>query len=163
MRRGRLIYIYIYLLNLHWTSIHHIGYRGYHTGANIYVPQQLETFSALLAICARNSPVTGEFPAQRPVTPSFDVFFGLRLNKRLSKQRWGWWFETPSCPLWRHFNVYSQPQPLHATRPPPGQLFNYFACQKAHDYRLNSFTNDTALVTMGFWYYYDLTSKVTIR
>ena len=38
-----------------------------------------------------NSPVTGEFPAQRPVTRSFDVFFDLRLNKRLSKQRWGWW------------------------------------------------------------------------
>ena len=41
---------------------------------------------ALLAICAGNSPVTGEFPAQRPVTRSFDVFFDLRLNKRLSKQ-----------------------------------------------------------------------------
>ena len=36
---------------------------------------QMETFSALLAICARNSPVTGEFPAQKPVTWSFDVFF----------------------------------------------------------------------------------------
>ena len=47
----------------------------------------------------------GEFPAQRPVTRSFDVFFDLRLNKRLSKQSWGWWFETPSCPLWRHSNV----------------------------------------------------------
>ena len=35
----------------------------------------METFSALLAICAGNSPVTGEFPAQRPVTRSFDVFF----------------------------------------------------------------------------------------
>ena len=41
---------------------------------------QIETFSALLAICARNSPVSGEFPAQRPVTLSFDVFFDLRLN-----------------------------------------------------------------------------------
>ena len=41
---------------------------------------QMETFSALLAICAGNSPVTGEFPAQRPVTRSFDVFFDLRLN-----------------------------------------------------------------------------------
>ena len=38
----------------------------------------------------------GEFPAQRPVTRSFDVFLDLRLNKRLSKQPWGWWFETPS-------------------------------------------------------------------
>ena len=45
----------------------------------------METFSALMAICVGNSPVTGEFPAQRPVTRSFDVFFDLRLNKRLSK------------------------------------------------------------------------------
>ena len=56
---------------------------------------QMETFSALLALCERNSPVTGEFPAQRPVTRSLDIFFDLRLNKRLSKQSWGWWFETP--------------------------------------------------------------------
>ena len=65
---------------------------------------QMETFFALLAICAGNSPVPGEFPAQRPVTRSFDVFFDLRLNKRLSKQSWGWWFETPLRPLWRHRN-----------------------------------------------------------
>ena len=66
---------------------------------------QMETFSALLAICAGNSPLNGEFPAQRPVTRSFDVFFDLRLNKRLSKQSWGWWFETLSRLLWRHCNV----------------------------------------------------------
>ena len=48
--------------------------------------------------------VTGEFPSQRPVTRSFDVFFDLRLNKRLSKQSWGWWFETPSRSWWRHCN-----------------------------------------------------------
>ena len=65
---------------------------------------QMEIFSALLALCAGNSPVTGEFPAQRPVTRSFDIFFDLRLNKRLSKQSWGWWFETLSRPLWRHCN-----------------------------------------------------------
>ena len=53
-----------------------------------------------------NSPVSGEFPAQRPVTRSFDIFFDLRLNKRLSKQSWGWWFETLSCPLWRPCNVF---------------------------------------------------------
>ena len=35
----------------------------------------METFSAFLAICAGNSPVPGEFPAQRPVTRSFDFFF----------------------------------------------------------------------------------------
>ena len=65
----------------------------------------METLSALLAICAGNSPVSGEFPAQRPVTRSFDIFFDLRLNKRLSKQPWGWWFKTLSCPLWRQCNV----------------------------------------------------------
>ena len=63
---------------------------------------QMETFSALLVICAGNSPVTGEFPAQRPALLSFDVFFDLRLNKRLSKQSCGWWFETPS----RHHDVF---------------------------------------------------------
>ena len=39
---------------------------------------QMETFSSLLAFCAGNSPVIGEFPAQRQVTRSFDVFFDLR-------------------------------------------------------------------------------------
>ena len=65
---------------------------------------QMETFSALLAICAGNSPVTGEVPAQRPVTRNFEVFFDMRLNKRLSKQWWGWRFETPSRPVWHHWN-----------------------------------------------------------
>ena len=44
---------------------------------NAWWRHQMETFSALLAICAGNSPVPGEFPAQRPVTRSFDVFFDL--------------------------------------------------------------------------------------
>ena len=65
---------------------------------------QMETFSALLAICAESSSVTGEFSAQRPVTRNFDVFVDLRLNKRLSKQSWGWLFETPSRQFWRHCN-----------------------------------------------------------
>ena len=64
----------------------------------------MEAFSALLAICAGNSPVLGEFPTQRPVTRIFDVFFDLRLNKQLSKQSWGWWFETLSRRLWRQYN-----------------------------------------------------------
>ena len=69
---------------------------------------QMETFSALLALCAgiHRSPVTGEFPTERPVTRGFDIFFDLCLNKRASKQSWGWWFETPSRPLWRHCNIY---------------------------------------------------------
>ena len=53
----------------------------------------METFSALLAICAGNSPVTGEFPTQRPVTRSFYAFFDLCVDKR---------FETPSSSSWRH-------------------------------------------------------------
>ena len=65
---------------------------------------QMETLSALLALCAGNSPVTGEFPAQTSVTRTFDVSFDLRLKKRLSKQSWGWWFGMPSCSLWRHRN-----------------------------------------------------------
>ena len=75
-----------------------------------YIPQeawwrhQMETLSALLALCGGNSSVTGEFPSQRPVTRSFAVFFHLCPNKRLSKQSWGWWFETPSPSLWRHCN-----------------------------------------------------------
>ena len=64
----------------------------------------METFSALLALCGGNSPVTGKFPSQRPVTRSFDVFLDLRLNKRLNKQSWNWRFETPPCSLWRHCN-----------------------------------------------------------
>ena len=75
---------------------------------NSWWRHQMETFSALLAICAGNSPVSGEFPAQRPVTRSFDVFFDLCPNKRLSKQSWGWWFETQSGSLWRHSNVLSR-------------------------------------------------------
>ena len=66
---------------------------------------QMEIFSALLALCAGNSPVPGEFPAQRPVTRSFGVFFVLRPNKRLNKQPWGWWFQRPSWSLWRQCNV----------------------------------------------------------
>ena len=59
-------------------------------------------------------------PARRPVTRSFDVFFDLHLNKRLGKQWWGWWFDTPSCSLWGHCNekgilpeLAAQPNKLH--------------------------------------------------
>ena len=51
---------------------------------------QMERFSALLAIRVGNLPATGEIPAIRPVTQSFDIFFDLHLNKRLSKQLWDW-------------------------------------------------------------------------
>ena len=85
-----------------------INYVAFHASFVPIIPwrcHQMETFAALLAICEGNSPVPGEFPAQRPVTRSFDAFFDLRLNKRLSEQSWGWWFETLSRPLWRHRNA----------------------------------------------------------
>ena len=63
------------------------------------------TFTALLAVCAGNSLFPGEFPSQRPVTRSVDVYFVLRLNKWLGKQSRRRWFETPSRPLWHFCNV----------------------------------------------------------
>ena len=66
--------------------------------------RQMETFTTILVLCEGNPPVTGGFPSQRPVTRSFDVFFGLHLNKRLSKQSRRRWFETPV--IWgAHYDV----------------------------------------------------------
>ena len=55
-------------------------------------------------------PLCGEFTGHRwiPRTKASDAdlwcFFYLRMNKRLNKQSWDWWFETLSHPLWRHSN-----------------------------------------------------------
>ena len=59
----------------------------------------------VLALCAGNSPVAGEFPAQRAVMRNFDVFFDLRLNKQLSKQSWRWWFETQQVSETKYLGV----------------------------------------------------------
>ena len=48
---------------------------------------QMEIFSASLVLCEGSSPVTGEFPPQRPVTRSFDVFFDLRLHNGWASHR----------------------------------------------------------------------------
>ena len=69
---------------------------------------QMETFSALLDLCEGNPLVTGGFPSQRPVTRSFDVYFDLCPNKRLSKQSRRWWFETRLRSLWRHCKVINR-------------------------------------------------------
>ena len=55
---------------------------------------------------------------------SFDVFFDLCPNKRLSKQWWDWWFGTPSSPLWRHCNA-------SAVRPRRDMKVEYF-----HEYTI---------------------------
>ena len=84
-------------------------------GTNGWIPHcswwrhQMETFSALQASFAGNPPFTGEFPSQRPVTRIFDVFFDLRLNKRMSKQSKRSWFETQLDSSWRHCNGYGLP------------------------------------------------------
>ena len=59
----------------------------------------METLSALLALCAGNSPVTGEFSTQRPVTRFFDVFFDLRLNNA--------WVTTPKAGYLRRHRAHS--------------------------------------------------------
>ena len=76
---------------------------------------QMETYSALLALCAGTSPVTGEFPAQRPVTRSFDVsFICAWINGWANNRETG---ETQSRSLWRHRNVCPYPVPWQS--PPP--------------------------------------------
>ena len=71
---------------------------------NSRLRHQMEIYSALPALCEGNPAVIGVFPSQRPVTRSFNIFFDLRPNKRLSKQSRGRWFETPLRSLWRHCN-----------------------------------------------------------
>ena len=87
-----------------WRSLH---YMLTHWGLVMRIPwwrHQMETFSVLLALCVGNSLVTSEFPSQGPVTQSFDVFFDLHLNKRLTKQSRPRWFETPLSSLWHRCN-----------------------------------------------------------
>ena len=69
---------------------------------------QMETFFRVTGPLWREFTGPGEFPTQRPVTRGFDVFFVLRLNKPLSKQPWGCWFETLSRSLWRYRNEQYQ-------------------------------------------------------
>ena len=104
-----------------WSPEHHFLFNFLMSPSDMYVAQnvlspwlsvwswwrhQMETFSASLALCEGNSPVTGEFPSQKQVTRSFDVFFDPHLNKRLYKQSRRRWFETPPWPLWRQCTVF---------------------------------------------------------
>ena len=76
-----------FTLETYHTEEFHVQLLRAHTALFQTHDDQMETFSALLAICEGNSPITGEFPAPRPVARSFDVCFDLRLNKRLSNHR----------------------------------------------------------------------------
>ena len=127
----------------------------------------METFSALLPLCAGNLPVTGEFPSQRPVTRSFDIFFDLRMNKRLSKQSWGWRFETPSRPLWRHcivthiavITMASVNKPLH--RRPSFTLWLYLMNRYILSILADIIFHDV-LVIFNWWWFTILNGHVPL-
>ena len=67
-------------------------------------PHQMDTFSALIAYYEGKPLIIDGLSSERPATRNIDIFFGQRLNKRLSKRSRRRWFQTPSRPLLRHFN-----------------------------------------------------------
>ena len=68
-------------------------------GTNMMTSSNGNIFRVTGQLCGE---FNGEFLAQRTVTRSFDIFIVLHLNKRLSKESWSCWFETPSITLWHH-------------------------------------------------------------
>ena len=111
----------------------------------------METFSALMAFCAGHSPVTGEFPSQRPVTRSFDAFFDLCRTIRLSKQLGGLWFEAASHSFWRHCNitcVHHQASTFNKKIPDNNSLYAQLQlCEFYHKYRF-SFLDESHLLNI---------------
>ena len=100
-------------LNQHYNKAQQsakLGWRTYPLNDHMMTSSNGNNFRVTGPLCGEFTG-PGEFPTQRPVTRSFDVFFDLRLNKRLSKQPWGWWFETPSWSLWRQCNELLQIKP----------------------------------------------------
>ena len=102
----------------YWINVRDLHLYPLSSSSNFVFRVMLQQLSSIVCVCVCSSneniycvtgplcgEFTGEFPAQRPVTRSFYfIFFYLYLNKRLSKQSWGWWFETSSRSLWRHCN-----------------------------------------------------------
>ena len=96
-----------------WLQIN--PFRTEYSLGNMYI------YIYIFSTCHRHWNVTGcrhddvikwnHFPRYSPFvggihrsSRSFDVFFDLRLNKRLRKQLYGCRFETPAWPLWCHCN-----------------------------------------------------------
>ena len=92
------------------------------------VHHQMETFSTLQALCEGNPSVAGGFPSQRLVTRRFDVFFDLRLNKRLSKQSRHHWLVTPPRSLWLYHPKNEEINKffLSSVRPDGASYENFF-------------------------------------
>ena len=120
------------------------------------------SLSAVLAICTGNSPVSGEFPPQKPVTRIFDGFFCyLRLNKPLSKQSGGSWFETPSRSLWRHCNDITDPLwgestgQVYPPPPPPPPQHRYLGTHSVFScWRHCSDRRAQPQIESGLFYHY---------
>ena len=86
------------ILEFYWTHVPHVGSKCVSQTWSHVIMRSLNMITSSNGNIMWNSSVTGEFPAQRPVTRRFDVYLDLRLNKRLSKHSIGWWSETPSPP-----------------------------------------------------------------
>ena len=95
---------------LHLSSVYaHTYFHSKHYSQQSLRPwwrHQMETFSALLALCEGNPPVTGGFPSQGPVTRGFDVFFDLLLKKNKNKKKNGWANTRDAGDLRRHHAQY---------------------------------------------------------
>ena len=87
---------------------------------------QMETHSALLALWAGNSPAIGLFSSQKPMTRSFEFFFDLRLNKRLSKRSRRRWCLKPSRSFWRQRDATEVRQWIYVTRYDPHPYIHQF-------------------------------------
>ena len=102
--KGNNLWFRIYNVQQKESSVYPKNNAQTDTNTHIHTDRDIWCTTKSKIIPSQRLAVPGEFPAQRPVTRSFDVFFDLRLNKRLSEQSWGWWFETLPRPLWRHSN-----------------------------------------------------------
>ena len=99
----------------HWSTVHHISSQKLHWRPGSLFTMMTSSNGNIFRVTGH---LCGEFTGPRwiPHTKASDAalwcFFDLRLNKRLSKQSWGWWFGTLSRPLWRQCNVSSKPSHL---------------------------------------------------
>ena len=94
---------------------------------------EIETFPALLALCAGNAPVIGESPLRGQWRGALMFSSIWALNKRLSKQSRGWWFKPPSRSLWHHWqwlpiffnNTCCLSRKMSRVLPPDGEVHQY--------------------------------------
>ena len=130
----RVTFGYCPLSNCIYLCVKHKQYIKFtfHTG-NSYLCLELIMTTTSNGIFIRiTGPLCGEFTSHwwillRPVTRSFD-FSLIRAWINLSKQSWGWWFETPSRSLWRHCNDQMMPRHICSMRKSDyiGMIFTRF-------------------------------------